>query len=434
MHSDEDDAESEQPERSRRVVRDLAAGARGGPADRLLQRIEGELDVSAFLAVVGEVLERHHDGPGPDRPAPDEARAQRRTRRQAFADLVTYQRVEAPSEDDFARYANELVACDARLSRERPGAAPFRMRLLRYRPDLHVFTVAFPHAPVDVSVRRAFSEKLWCAYDARVDDGCVSSAAQPRAGAYWRDRIAALPADPTPAPPHRPAGGGPSVLEIGFRFSGEPLRRMRESARRSGTNEFVWSQCAFANAVFAHCPAGAIAIWVPADARSTGAHSGPDAPAASLPLVIERADSPAQLVRAVTREWLSMLRLSGAEQRLELARPGGREPARTVPAGTLRVAYVNHAQEQMSRTFGRSLAHPGGYAPAVKRETAGVHMLVQSWTEHLGVTLTFNTQWIAPASARSLARSIEDALHTWTASTGEQPPARAGAPSPVPEA
>src|SRR6185312_5485903 len=110
MNSEDDDAESEPPMQPRRVVRELTAGEDSGPADRLLYRIEGELDVPAFLASVGDVVERHeawgyaaHDEyPG--------VSARRRPYRPAFSDLVTYQRVDASSEDDFSRYVGKLVA------------------------------------------------------------------------------------------------------------------------------------------------------------------------------------------------------------------------------------------------------------------------------------------------------------------------------------
>ena len=59
MNSEEDDAESEPAKRPRRVVRELPAEDEAGPADRLLYRIEGALDVSAFLAAVADVVERH---------------------------------------------------------------------------------------------------------------------------------------------------------------------------------------------------------------------------------------------------------------------------------------------------------------------------------------------------------------------------------------
>lgn len=409
MNSEDDDAESEPPRQPRRVVRELPAGEDSGRADRLLYRIEGELNVPAFLASVGDVVERHdawgyaaHDeNPG--------VSARRRPYRPAFSDLVTYQRVDASSEDNFSRYVGKLAAWDARSSRSRRSGYPFRMRLLQHSPDVHVFSVAFRRVPVDVSVRKAFEDELWRCYAARLGAEHGAAVAGTEARAYWRERFAALPADPVPAPRHRAAGSGNATLEIRFRFSGEPLQRMREAARRSGTNEFVWTQCALASAVFEYCPAGAIAIWVPADSSPVGGQSGQDGAGTSLPLVVERAESPAQLVRAVTREWLSMLRVRG----------GDRELPRQAPAGTLRVAYVNHAQEQMNRAAGRPSAHPGGYAPAAKRETTGVHMLVQSWAEHIGVTLTFNTHWIAERSARLLAGSIESALRTWTDSPSE---------------
>ena len=149
----------------------------------------------------------------------------------------------------------------------------------------------------------------------------------------------------------------------------------------------------------------------------------------SLPLVVERAESPEQLLRAVTREWLSMLRVRSADRELEPGRDGEDREQRHGPAGMLRVAYVNHAQGQMNRAAGRPSAHPGAAALAVKRETTGVHMLVQSWAEHIGVTLTFNTSWIAEPSARGLAGSVESALRAWTELSCEsaRTPCRGGA-------
>lgn len=412
MNSEDDDAESEPARRPRRVVREMPAEP-DTAAGRLLYRIEGELDVPAFLAAVADVVERHEAwGLAALDEGPDGA-ALGRARRRALPDLVTYQRVEAGSEDDFTRCVGQLAALDARSSHGRRAGYPLRMRLLKHSAEVHVFSVVCPGVSENANARRAFEQELWQWYEAHIAGSTALPAGDGKVAASWRERFAALPAEPVPAPAHRAGGSGASTLEIRFRFSGEPLRRMREAARRNGTNEFVWTQCALADAVFEYCPARTIAIWVPADSSPVGGQSGHDAAGTSLPLVIERAESPEQLLRAVTREWLSMLRVRGADR--EPGQEGGdRKPPRQGPAGALRVAYVNHAQEQMNRAAGRPSGYPGATALAVKRETTGVHMLVQSWAEHIGVTLTFHTSWISEHSARLLAGSVETALRTWT--------------------
>ncbi|WP_034269074.1 hypothetical protein [Actinospica robiniae] len=417
MNSEDDDAESEPARRPRRVVRELPAEQDTGRTDRLLYRIEGELDVPAFLTAVADVIERH-DAWG--LAAPEEGAggaAPGRSRRGAFSDLVAYQRVDMMSEDEFTRCVSTLAARDVDSFRSRRVGYPLRMRLLEHSPDVYVFSIACQGVSENANVRTAFEEELWQLYETHVVGPARLFTADAYAQTPRRERFAALPAEPVPAPAHRAGGGSASTLEVRFRFSGEPLRRMREAALRNGTNEFVWTQCALASAVFEYCPADAIALWVSADSILVGGHAAQDAAGVSLPLVVERAESPEQLLRAVTREWLSKLRVRGAERELEPGRGRGgedREPPRPGPSGALRVAYINHVQEQMNRTAGRSAAHPGAAALAVKRETTGVHMLVQSWAEHVGVTLTFNTSWIAQGSAGLLAGSVESALQSWT--------------------
>ena len=127
-----------------------------------------------------------------------------------------------------------LAAWDARSAHSREAGYPFRMRLLKHSPDVHVFSVAFLGASKDVNVRMACEQELWQCYEALVDEKPARSA-QDEAETYWRQRFAALPAEPVPAAPHRSGGGVAAPLEIRFRFSGDPLRRMREAARRLRT-------------------------------------------------------------------------------------------------------------------------------------------------------------------------------------------------------
>ncbi|MCX5195921.1 condensation domain-containing protein [Streptomyces sp. NBC_00249] len=391
-------------------------------------RIDGPLDVAAFIESVGEVI-RSHDalrlavcecgGSEPHqwvRATPP------------LGELVTCQKVKASSEERFSRYVVALATKDAAEAWDPRTELPFRLRLLQYSPGVHAFIATFSQLAVDGSVRAVFGRELWRAYRRRRGDH--DAAAEPtlqfmtlaagrdhapiEAGAtadFWRRQFARLPQDRDFLTSTTPETAEAGITEKDFVLEGERLHSMRTTARSNNATELIWIQHALASTVFDHTDADSLALWIPVDTRSIRERRLLGMLTLSLPLVVDRGATSPELVRALTDDWLAVLKhrrvtreIAGASGAAGLGKlVGGPERA-------VRIAYVGHPQQTVRTPLNDLVLSYGAYAPSRERAVAGVHLKVGSWTDRVEFHLTFNRARITDAAAQEMTADIERLL------------------------
>ncbi|WP_329579272.1 condensation domain-containing protein [Kitasatospora sp. NBC_01250] len=413
------------------IHRTLRDSTDPGPTLELSYRIEGPLDVPAFIASVGEVVAGHDalrlavcgcGALGPHqwaRPTPPPA------------ELVTCQKVTAGSEERFSRYVCGLATKDVSESWDLRTEFPFRLRLLQYSPGLHAFIATFSQLAVDGSVRAIFGGDLWRAYRRRLGDHeavaepgpqFLDTAAEREApGAesrdiadFWRHRYARIPEDlaflasSAPSTPDRAATG---TLETGFVLEGERLRTMRQAARSNGATEFIWIQHALASAVFEHTDADSIALWLPVDTRGTRQRRLLGMLTLGLPTVVDRAATPPDLVRALTGDWFDTLKHRRVtRQTVDASQVAALGDLVGGPERGVRFAYVSHPRNRIRDTVGGLAVHYGAYPPSIERVVSGVQLKAGSWDDSVHFRLLFNRSRLTERAARRLTADVERIL------------------------
>ncbi|MER5635911.1 condensation domain-containing protein [Kitasatospora sp. NPDC002227] len=391
-------------------------------------RIEGPLDVAAFVASVGEVVQGHDalrlavcwcgdDGPHQwvrDTPP--------------LAGLVGCRRVKAGTEERFTRYAVGLAGKDASAPWDPRTEYPFRLRLLQYSPQVHAFVATFSQLAVDGSVRAVFDRELWQAYRRRLGDGgpaaepgpqFLATAEAPDHGPaddlataeFWRHRFAHLPGGQglfgdTPA-----GAAEAGTVELDFALDGERLRSMRSAAGSHRATELVWIQHALVRAVFDRTEADSLALWQPVDTRGLRELRVLGMFTVSLPLVVRRAGSAPELVRALTEEWFAVLEHRRVT-RASAEASGAADLGRLVggPERLVRLAYVGHPRQTVRTAVGDLALRYGTYAPPRERAVDGVHLKAGSWGDRIEFHLTCNRAWFTEDDARQLRAGLERLL------------------------
>ncbi|MEV0533757.1 condensation domain-containing protein [Kitasatospora sp. NPDC050463] len=426
-------------------------GTDSGPTLELSYRIEGPLDVPAFIASIGDVVSSHDAlrlaicecgvaGPhqwARETPPP--------------AELVTCQIIKAGSEERFTRYAVGLATKDVAEGWDLRTELPFRLRLLQYSPGLHAFIATFSQLAVDGSVRGIFGGDLWWAYRRRLGDHeavaepsprFLDAAAEREAPAansrdiadFWRRRYARIPRDwgfrasSAPGAPATPdvagtpaAAGTPDTAETGtaesgnvvtgFVLEGERLRTMRQAARSNSATEFIWIQHALVSAVFEHTDADSVPVWLPVDTRSLRERRLLGMLTLGLPMVVDRSTAPSDLVRTLTGDWFDTLKHRRVTRETvdagEVADLGNLVGG---PERDVRFAYVGHPRHRIRDTVGDLAVTYGAYAPLIERVVSGVQLKAGSWDDSVHFRLTFNRSRLTETAARQMTAAVERIL------------------------
>ncbi|MGW6913109.1 condensation domain-containing protein [Kitasatospora sp. NPDC054939] len=414
-----------------RTLRDRTGS---GPTLELSYRIEGPLDVPAFIASVGDVVSSHDalrlavcecGASGPHQWARETPPP---------AELVTCQKIKAGSEERFSRYAVGLATKDVAEGWDLRTEFPFRLRLLRHSPDVHAFVATFSQLAVDGSVRAIFGGDLWRAYRRRLGDDEAVAEPGPRfldvavereapaansrdIADFWRRRYARIPRDwgflasSAPGTTETPDTAQAGNLETGFVLEGERLRTMRTAARSNNASEFIWIQHALASAVFEHTDADSVPVWLPVDTRSTRERRQLGMLTLGLPVVVDRGATPSDLVRTLTGEWVETLKHRRVTR--ETVDAGGLTDLGDLVGGperSVRFAYLSHPRNRLRATVGGLDVQYGAYPPMVERVVSGVQLKAGSWDESVHFRLTVNRSRLTETAARRMTAVVERLL------------------------
>jgi Condensation domain len=389
-------------------------------------RIDGELDVDAFVAAL-EGCVRKHDalriGISTDHGQAEVRQWLRPT--PSRAELLRCRRVAAASEEQFSRYARNVLISDVRKPWDLQNQYPFRFTLLQYSPVLHEFLAAFSHLAIDARSRGIFMRDLWRYYQNTMQGESPSrtalgerfmAAARRSAGGlaradadsgYWHAKLAS-------APPAcqlvRTLDGESWKMEASskaFRWSGASLERIREMARLARCSEFQWALAAFARAVFEVTKQDYIRIGIPADGRLPAERDVVGMFAIPLSICIERPANPSDLTAQIKREVLSALShrnvplddLDDIEQ--AVARRWGSPWVHNIRAN-----HLDLDRSDGQTRIGSLVVRPGAYRPALSRITNDLDIVVfASDDDRLDIRLVYSPS-ISPEMVSTLVEAF----------------------------
>ncbi|WBB53249.1 condensation domain-containing protein [Verrucosispora sp. WMMD573] len=282
-------------------------------------RVDGPLDVSAFVDAVRSTVARHaglrigvttQDGAPVQwvRPIPDQH------------PIVTLTRVTANDTEQFTRYVRAVLATDLRHTFDLAVDYPFIIRLLRFSPTLHAAIGVFSALAVDATARMAVVREIWDTYFGRPPgaepkdaDYLAAVTSRTAAGttgrsravsAYWRRRAPWLP----PRCQFLPGIGGPATPTARTELLpvvGPEWEVLRRRWQESGFTTAQWLLAVFAATVFLVTPQDRIAISMRLNGRRHPERGIVGMFDVTVPVVLDRPARPADLLVQVRREQLT---------------------------------------------------------------------------------------------------------------------------------
>ncbi|WFE48345.1 condensation domain-containing protein [Verrucosispora sp. WMMD1129] len=282
-------------------------------------RVDGPLDVSAFVDAVRSTVARHaglrigvttQDGAPVQwvRPMPDQH------------PIVTLTQVTANDTEQFTRYVRAVLATDLRHTFDLAVEYPFIIRLLRFSPTLHAAIGVFSALAVDATARMTVVREIWDTYFGRPPgtepkDADYLAAVTSRAvaattgrsravSAYWRRRAPWLP----PRCQFLPGIGGPATPTARTELLpvvGPEWEALRHRWQESGFTTAQWLLAVFAATVFLVTPQDRIAVSMRLNGRRHAERGVVGMFDVTVPVVLDRPARPADLLVQVRREQLA---------------------------------------------------------------------------------------------------------------------------------
>ncbi|WP_225809601.1 condensation domain-containing protein [Streptomyces spinosus] len=401
-------------------------GERTSPSLPVSCRIDGPLDVTAFATALHAMTLRHdalrlrivEDADG--RPG------QLLREPPPKAGLLTLTQVNARSEDQFAAFVAKLRRADLLTPWNLAEQWPFRFRLLRCSPELHVFLADLPRLTTDGRARSVFVRDLWDHYARAVEAGGTLPAIRSAGDllgavrrqrdrfdgrsstvnrAYWEKKFGALTEAAPDGPPDETDAQTPQpALTRYFSLSGPTLGVVRDHCRLAGASMFQWLLACFAAEVFRRSPRTSIDLTLPMDTRGTGEADLMGKWAISLPLRIPRCEDPGRILRGLKAEILQTMRHRHITEADLLA------AGRPVPAGRPRHAVNARSRERAAPGV---ISLPGGvlvtdhaFAPRVDYGSDGLDLAVGDFPHRTGVSVRFDPRDHTAADADAFTEAL----------------------------
>ncbi|MGF1428977.1 condensation domain-containing protein [Kitasatospora sp. LaBMicrA B282] len=387
--------------------------ARNHPGARnpvyLQHRISGELDVSRFIAALKGCVTDHEALRLGVATGADGEPAQWVREVPEGEDLIDCRQVASKDEEQFGRYARNVLMADLRNDWNLAEEPPFRFHLLRHSESVHAFLATFSHVVVDGTGRAVFARDLWRRYreleagNEPVVGGPVSfesvvrerlraarERSDPSRDSFWESRAAAAP--PTFQAIGRVGSddGGPSCVLRRSNWRGADLAALRDRARAAGVTEFQWILAAFAAALFEFTEQDLVRLSIPVDTRRWAERGVVGMFMVPLPLVLERPAAPGDLVRQVKRDLLAVVahRDLSVEAFAALRRIS-RERWGTHRACSVSVNHLGGRQLEEDLRTPSVLVQTGPYWPEFAHETDGVSLQVRCDRDETALRLVF---------------------------------------------
>jgi hypothetical protein len=387
-------------------------------------RIPGELNIDRFTDSIEILVSRHEALRIEILERPGREPRQRIRGLPPRADLISCQNVLARSEEQFSRYIRH-IAVQERHEDWNAGAYPFRFRLYRYGPAVHVLLMALSEMAVDGIGAETLIRDLARTYAdtlaGRPPRGrpsrtfADSVARQVTTGGEGSPRFAERDSSGLrlhtrfDVPPAGTAERGGSGRQFSLSFAGTELAALRKQASLHGCTEFTWILGAFARTVFRFTRQDRITISVPVNLRSRAEREIVGMYVLAVPVVVERpgdvdggrcfvAGVGSALLRAMVRYRPSMV--GGPESRTDLS-----------------VQY-----QKMSGLDTREFYQwdAADYMPRVGYSTPGISVWICSYSDVLDVQAVLNPGVFSEDSAKGVSETLSRNLTSDSGQEGRQ--------------
>jgi hypothetical protein len=387
-------------------------------------RIPGELDIDQFMDSIEILVSRHEALRIEILERPGREPRQRIRGLPPRADLLSCQNVLARSEEQFSRYIRHIAVREQQEGWG-SGAYPFRFRLFRYGPAVHVVVAAFSHLAVDgigaeILIRdlmRTYADILAGRPPRRpprrtfadsVARQAAAGGAGPRRFADKRDPSGPLPTRFDVPPVDSPEQGGRAV-QFSLSLAGTELAALREQASLHGGTEFTWMLTAFARTIFRLTGQDQIKVSVPVNLRSPAEREVAGMYVLPVPVVIERPRDAASERRFAAGVGSALLRAMIRRQRSTGAGP-------EAPTD-LTVLY-----QKMSGLGGREFFQWGtaDYLPRVGYSTRGVTVVTHSYPDVVDVQALLDPGVFSSESAKGVSEALRRNLTSDSDQGGQQ--------------
>ncbi|MGW7466976.1 condensation domain-containing protein [Streptomyces xantholiticus] len=218
-------------------------------------------------------------------------------------DLISCQRVQSASREQFNRYVGNMIFRESRKEWA-PGDYPFRFHLLRHSAELHAFIATFSHTMIDGRSRDIIMQDLWNIYEANAQGIPSPERRQPpqfmqaavadvkRDANEAKERFLATPE----APPltqfikssREQAGDDQHDQVTEFSITGSAYQSVQQLIELNDVSEFDWTLSAFAATIFRSTLQDVVKIYLPVDMRSASQRNVVGMFVINVPVVIER--------------------------------------------------------------------------------------------------------------------------------------------------
>ncbi|MFE3579882.1 condensation domain-containing protein [Streptomyces vinaceus] len=385
-------------------------------------RIEGQLDVPAFVRALARAVSRCHAlRIGVSRDALSGEPRQWLRPEPTGQELVTCQNIRNASEEEFARYARSVLAADISRGYDLATDYPFTFRLLRHSSQLHAFQVTISHLVVDSKGMSLFLADLWrnlahltgeteaepappASFLASADAHAAELAEKGDPTArFWQERNQMVRSEAGPRDTVSASGHTDESVTVTVEVDGQELVEIRERCRRERFSEFQATIAALAGALFQVSPRDVLGVTIFVDARKEEEREIPGMYAVPLTLFLRRSENRDDLLRQVRKEVFALLRnrrVSGetlTDFQADLAASNGIDL-------DVAASYLKNLMPSQATHVGRVVTRPGAYHPVVTRASGSTSLLVISREDLLRIKLTLGPRFSAPeTSSRILA-------------------------------
>ncbi|RZU45720.1 condensation domain-containing protein [Streptomyces sp. BK022] len=390
-------------------------------------RIEGELDVSAFVRALARAVSRCDAlRIGVSRDTGSGKLCQWLRPEPTGQALVTCQNIRNGSEEKFARYARTAIAADIASGYDLATEYPFTFRLLRHSSRLHAFQATFSHLAVDATGQSLFLADLWrnLAYvmgDAETEPAPSASfltAADAHAAelaergdttaGFWQERNRMVRAMAGP----RDAISSNTYTQEGVtlfvEIDGPELVELRERCRRERYTEFQVAIAALAGAMFQVTTRELLGITIAVDARKAEEREVAGMFAIPLTLFLRRSDRRDVLLRGIREEVLALLR----NRRVAGETLAGfrADLAATDINIDVAASYLKDLTFSQAVQVGQVLARPGAYDPVFTAAVGGSDLQVTSREDLLQMILRLGPSFSAPETSSTILKELRARL------------------------
>ncbi|MFI5758504.1 condensation domain-containing protein [Streptomyces sp. NPDC051569] len=413
----------------------LERGEREPIAVQAVLRLDGPLEVQAFEDALRALVVRH-DALRLRIARDDHGQPfQRLVPPPTDAELMARTHIRARSEDQFLAYASHVRVRSLVAAWHLSDQPPFRFRLLRHSPELHIFLADFSQLAMDGRGRSVFLRELWELYGSALRGGRPSlpEPAGDLLGAvqrertrfakrsrtvslgYWTAKFEALGrvradlASLVVIPGEKGHSRTPCHVR-NVHLDTDAWSDVRSRGEATGSTEFQWLMSRFAAEVFRSSSRRHLEISVPMDIRATEDRSLLGRFAAPFPLLIPRSEEPDDILRHVKAEIMKTMRhrhISYADMERARRRHPGASPSER---GVITVLSNVYGSASMKEAPGGLRITPGVFPRPAGLTSDGIALAIEDRGRQARLRISFDPRDHRAEDADRFTQALSEAV------------------------